>query len=192
MKRAFAGLLLATVACTGGGDPGYSAEQLRFLVLSDAPEGTLPANGEPEIDLDDLAQDDDERRSRFEQAGFEAGYEATYVSSSIAPRFQGFRMTSRAYLFSDPTAGLEAIRTTIEREGSQLVERSEPFLGRPGFTLRGRIDAALPRGIVLAWQKENVILLLAVVAISDISEAELRQIAGQIDELEPPVHPVTT
>jgi hypothetical protein len=165
-------------------------QHLRYLVLDEAPENTLESDDEPELDLDDVSQEDPARRALFEEAGFEVAYSRTFVAGSRAPRYQGLRMISRAYLFSDPAAGLEAIRTSIEREGRQLVEKSPPMLDRPGFTLSGTLDDALPPGVALVWQKKNVILLLAVVALVTVSESELRDIVREIDQLEPPLHPV--
>lgn len=187
MRRGIASLaFVASVACTGGEPPAYDARHLEYLVLEEPPLGTVSSESDPELDLEDVADNSDERRERFASAGFVAAYQATFTSTSVESRFQGFLLTSRAYLFTDPEAGLAAIRETIESEGSGIIEQGPPFLDRPGFTLRGTLDSGLPPGVVLAWQKQNVILVLAAVAVSAVSEAELREIARQIDTLEPP------
>lgn len=191
MRRAVPiALLAALVACTGGGDaPVYDAGDLEHLVLTDAPPRTIASDIDPVLDLDDVAAGSDERRARFEGAGFVAAYQATFTTATDDPRFQGFLLTSRAYLFSDPQAGLEALHETIKSEGSNLTEKAAVFLDRPGFTLTGILDAALPAGVAIAWLKENVVLVLAVVAVSAVSEQELREIARKIDTLEPPLGP---
>jgi len=182
--------LLLLTACTGDGDePGYEPRHLESLVLAEPPDGLARDPDAAELDLSAVAAGDDDRRVRFEEAGFLAGYEATFEPATPDARYQGFIMTSRAYLFSDPAAGLSALRATFATEGSQLVSRPALFPDRPGFTVRGFLDDALPPGVAIAWRKRNVVLLLAVVAVATVSETEMRAIARQIDTLEPPTGP---
>lgn len=189
--RAFAAAtLLLAVACTGGDDGStYQARHLESLTLNEAPEGTSLDDTDAELDLDDISAGDDVRRARYETAGFIAAYESIFEPNTVDLRYQGFQLTSRAYLFSDPGAGLAALRRTITSEGSQLVSRPALFPDRPGFTLSGALDDALPPGVAIAWQKHNVVLLLAVVAVAQVSETEMREIARKIDQLEPPDGP---
>lgn len=183
-------LLVLLAACTGDGEePGYEARHLESLVLAEPPEGLTRDPDDAELDLDDVSAADPERRARFEEAGFLAAYEATFQPATPDPRYQGFILTSRAYLFSDPPAGLAALRATLASEGSQLVSRPALFPDRPGFTVRGFLDDALPPGVAIAWRKRNVVLLLAVVAVATVSETEMRAIARKIDTLEPPTGP---
>lgn len=188
LRAALAIVLALITGCTGDeveDNPDYEKADLPELVLRNAPNGTIADNDYPEVTLEDVAAGSDERRARFEGAGFVAAYQSTFLPHTDDPRFQGFMLTSRAYLFSDPAAGLEAIRATILDEGEDLIERAPLFADRPGFVLRGELDRALPPGVAIAWRKRNVILLVAVVAVSAVSESELRTIATQVDGLEP-------
>jgi hypothetical protein len=141
---------------------------------------------EPEVlSIEDVSDGSTERHERFSSAGFIAAAQSVFRAGELDPRLQGFLMTSRAYLFEDPVAGLEAIRQTVEQEGRDTRQKAALFPDRPGFTITGLLDEALPPGTLLAWQKGNVIMLLAVVAVSAVAEDELRSIAKTIDAIEP-------
>jgi hypothetical protein len=177
--------LAGALACTNSTDIAYEERHLPSLVLTEAPDGTVGSSLDGPRELEDLARDDEERRQLLSDAGFHAAYESTFKAAGFDAELQGFHMTSRAYLFEDPDAGIDAIRSAIEQDGDRLVERAAPFPDRAGFALRGVLDGGLPAGIVLVWRKHNVVELLAVVAVGAVSESELRSIARHIDGLEP-------
>lgn len=181
-------LALITGACTSaeGDGPVYDPDQLEYLVLTERPRGTV-VSGEPRHrGLEEISYGDPERRERFEDAGFIDLFEATFVTSGQGDGPQGFLLTSRAYLFEDPLDGLAAIEETVRAEGEGLANLGVPVDGREGFGLRGALDRELPRGVLYAWRKGNVVLVLAAIAVDRVNEGTLIRLARSIDALEPP------
>ena len=190
MRITAALLLSALAACTPAADqPTYGDGDLPFLVLQEAPKGTVPAEDPGHKSLDQVAGDDQTRRTILEKAGFADMYEATFIGTETGPNLEGFLLTSRAYLFKDPDAGVEALQELVESKGTSQSFTVSPIAGRKGFTVAGKLDDGIPSGTLMVWTKGNVVMAIAAVASGTIDDAYLRRIAVEVDTLEPVTYP---
>lgn len=182
--------LLTLMACTQSPEqPAYGEGALPFLVLQEAPSGTFATEDPTHRGLEDVAAGDDVRREIFESAGFVDMYEATFIGSGSRPELEGFLLTSRAYLFENPDAGVDALKHIVEIEGDNQTILGSPVEGRNGFTISGKLDSELPSGTLMVWRKSNVVMAIAAVAAGRIDETYLREIANEVDKLEPVTYP---
>ena len=190
MRRLAILLAALLVACSTSEPPPrpYTLEDLEHLVLREGPEGTTRLTFEAKT-IGDLARGSDERRDRFASAGLQGAHESAFFPGIESEAPSGFMLTSIVYLFDDPARGLEVVEETVRAEGSELRRTGPPVDGRDGFTLSGTLDENLPPGVLYAWVKRNVVIVLAAVASEEIETGPLRLIARRLDAQEPPEGP---
>jgi hypothetical protein len=187
VRRTLAAVMVLASACSPSAPKPPKDITSYLLRQSEAPKGTVLIGGDsgPQT-LDEYAHDDPQKRADMKAAGFVTSYFELFVSPDSLTSGRMKPGSALAVSFALQFAGapgaakgLAALEAGVKREGTNVVERPAPKLGRASIELYGTLQKSRPPGFLIAWTFDKYVLgLIAVGAAGSISERSTVELAG--------------